>query len=260
MDRPQDARARARMFAELGPEAGIDTTAVLRAMMISLLEGALIYGVFHGDLHGGNLFVMEDGRVALFDYGITGRMEEAHRRAFLRMMMAGAVNDLRGQLAALRDLGALAPDADLEELAQALHLDQPVKDLTKVSGEELIAETQVIIKSLLRHGAKLPKHLMLYVKGMLFFDGAVAQLAPDLNMFSEVLRIYGHFASRHGATIQEQIGFDPSKNPFDLSGVRQSLGLEEDVDSITHRDLQKRREIVRTRLEETGFDPTKLGR
>ena len=32
-------------------------------MMISFLEGAMIYGVFHGDLHGGNLFVMRDGRV-----------------------------------------------------------------------------------------------------------------------------------------------------------------------------------------------------
>ncbi|MFM7734467.1 MAG: ABC1 kinase family protein, partial [Alphaproteobacteria bacterium] len=30
--------------------AGIDTTAVLRSMLISFLEGAMIYGVFHGDL------------------------------------------------------------------------------------------------------------------------------------------------------------------------------------------------------------------
>ena len=61
---------------------------------------------------------MPDGRVALFDYGITGRMTEQQRFAFLRMMMTGAVNDVHGQLEAFRDLGALPPDADLDELMQ----------------------------------------------------------------------------------------------------------------------------------------------
>ena len=39
---------------------GIDTAAVLRALLISFLEGAMIHGVFHGDLHG-NLFALRDG-------------------------------------------------------------------------------------------------------------------------------------------------------------------------------------------------------
>ena len=52
--------------------AGIDTSAVVRALLIVFLEGATLFGVFHGDLHGGNLFVQADGRVALLDYGITG--------------------------------------------------------------------------------------------------------------------------------------------------------------------------------------------
>jgi ubiquinone biosynthesis protein len=38
-------------------DAGIDPTAVLRAGLIACLEGAMIHGVFHGDLHGGNLLV-----------------------------------------------------------------------------------------------------------------------------------------------------------------------------------------------------------
>ena len=32
-------------------------TAVVRTGMIAFMEGAMIHGVFHGDLHGGNLFV-----------------------------------------------------------------------------------------------------------------------------------------------------------------------------------------------------------
>ena len=52
------------------------------AALISFLEGALVYGVFHGDLHGGNAFVLPDGRTALLDFGITGRLDERKRLAF----------------------------------------------------------------------------------------------------------------------------------------------------------------------------------
>jgi ubiquinone biosynthesis protein len=170
--------------------------------------------------------------------------------AFLRMMMTGAVNDIRGQLAAFRDLGALGDDVDLDELMKLLKVDQPVRDPTKMSPDELISEIQEVLKGLLKNGARLPKHLMLYVKGMLFFDGAVAELAPDLNMFAEVARIYGYFAQRHGATIAAQIGFDPAKNAVDLTGVKASMGLEDDVDSLTHRELQERRQEIQKKLED----------
>jgi len=235
--------------------AGIDTEALLRSMLIAFLEGAMIYGVFHGDLHGGNLFVQPDGRIALFDYGITGRMGEKQRLAFLRMMMSGAVNDVRGQLAAFRDLGALDEDADLDALIRVLKLDRPPMDPTKMSAEALVSEIQEVLKGLLAHGARLPKHLMLYVKDMLFFDGAIAELAPDVDMFQEVVRIYTWFAQRHGALIASQIGFDPGDNPVDLTGVKASLGLDSDTESMTHRELQERRKIVQKKLEDEGGMP-----
>ena len=80
--------------------AGIDTERVVTAGMVAFLEGAMLFGIFHGDLHGGNLFVMEDGRVALLDHGITGRLDEPRRLAFLRLLMGGTINDLRVQLGA----------------------------------------------------------------------------------------------------------------------------------------------------------------
>src|SRR5262245_9427920 len=46
-------------------DAGVDTAAVVRTGMIGFIEGAIIHGIFHGDLHGGNLFVLPDGRTAL---------------------------------------------------------------------------------------------------------------------------------------------------------------------------------------------------
>ncbi len=56
--------------------AGVDTVGVVRTGMIGFMEGAMIHGIFHGDLHGGNLFVLPDGRTALLDFGITGRLSE----------------------------------------------------------------------------------------------------------------------------------------------------------------------------------------
>ena len=230
--------------------AGIDTAQMIHSLMISFLEGAMIYGVFHGDLHGGNLAVMPDGRVALYDYGMTGRMEEPQRLAFLRMMMTGAVNDVRGQLAAFRDLGALPPDVDLDALIRVLKIDQPVRDPTKMSTDELVHEIQDVLKGLLRQGARLPKHLMLYVKDMLFFDGSIARFAPDVNLFAEIAKIYAYFAQKHGARIARDIGFDPGRAQIDLEGMKKSMGLENDVEALTHRELQERRQAIRERLEE----------
>ena len=94
--------------------AGVDTEEVVRTGMIGFMEGAMIHGIFHGDLHGGNLFVLPDGRTALLDFGIVGRLSEPRRLAFLRLLMTATSNDVMGQLAALRDLGALPPDTDLD--------------------------------------------------------------------------------------------------------------------------------------------------
>src|SRR5262245_16708269 len=235
--------------------AGVDTAELVRALMIAFLEGAMIYGVFHGDFHGGNLLVMPDGRVALFDYGITGRMAEPQRLAFLRMMLTGAVNDIRGQLLAFRDLGALPPDADLDALEKLLKLDQPVKDPTTMSGEELVHEIQDLLKGLLKQGARLPKNLMLYVKDMIFFDGATTRLAPDVNLFDQVTRIFGYFAAHHSERIMRDVGLDPRLLTLDLGGFKRSLGLDEETASLTQRELVERRQRVQERLEEVGGLP-----
>ncbi len=206
--------------------AGIDTAAVVRALMICFLEGAVLFGVFHGDLHGGNLFVRPDGTVALLDYGITGRLDEPRRLAFLRMLMGGTINDPKLQLAALRDLGALPADTDLDAVIRDLGIDQPVKDPTTMAPEELLAEIRTIIKHLLAYGARFPKVLMLYVKDLLFLDGALATLAPDVDLFQEVTHIAAYFTARYGERIAAEVGIDPRQHGVDLDGMRAQLGVD----------------------------------
>jgi len=234
-------------------EAGVDTHEVVRTGMIGFMEGALIEGVFHGDLHGGNLFVMPDGKVALLDFGITGRMDEVKRRAFLRLMLGAITNDVRVQLAALRDLGALPMDTDLEAVIVDLGLEGPGIDPTQLTPEEMIHEIQRIVKLLLGYGARMPKELMLYVKNMVFLDGAIARLAPDLDLFAEITNITMYFAQTHGEKLFADVGIDPSTFEIDLEGVKNSIGVDATTERLTYRELQERRELIRSRFEKRGI-------
>ena len=231
-------------------DAGIDTEAVIRTGMIAFMEGAMIHGIFHGDLHGGNLFVLPDGRTALLDFGIVARLSHERRLAFLRLMLSATTNDMTGQMAALRDLGALPPDTDLAAVIRDLRLDQATIDPTTLTGEEMVAEVQRVVKALLGYGARLPKELMLYVKNMVFLDGAIARLAPELDILGEVANISLLFAQRHGERLGRELGVDPNAVEFDMSGVKASLGLEDDVNRITYRELQARRDLIQKRMRE----------
>lgn len=231
-------------------DAGVDTEEVVRTAMVALMEGAMVYGVFHGDLHGGNLFVLPDGRTALLDFGIVGRLSQARRMAFLRLMIGATTNDQIGQMAAMRDLGALPADTDLKAVIKDLRLDQPVVDPTTLTGEELVAEVQRVVKALLGYGARMPKELMLYVKNMVFLDGAMARLAPDLDLLAEIAKISMMFAARHGERLGQELGMDPTTFAVDLDGVKASLGVDVATDQLTYRDLQARRELIQKRMRD----------
>ncbi len=231
-------------------EAGIDTETVLRAGLIAFLEGAMLYGVFHGDLHGGNLFVQRDGRTALLDFGITGRLDEPKRLSFLRLLVTGTGGDMRGQLTALRDLGAFPRDTELVAVMRDLRLDQPIKDPTTMSAEELIGELSEMTKKLLGYGARIPKELMLFVKNLLFLNSATATLAPDIDILAEITQVYLYFAQRYGERIVREIGIDPTEVGVDMDAVKAGLGLPAEVEHLTFRDLQERRQTILRRMQE----------
>ena len=230
-------------------QAGVDTEAVLKTGMIGFLEGVFLHGVFHGDLHGGNLFIMADGRTALMDFGITGRLTEHERLAFLRMMMSATTNNVSGQIQALRDLGALPPDTDINAVIADLGLDGPPLDPTTLAPDQLVKELQRVVKALLAYGARMPKPLMLYVKNLIFIDGATATLAPELDLFAAITEVATHFATTHGSTIANQLGLEQQGWDLDLDGMKAGFGVDpSQTTSLTYADLQARRKLIRQRL------------
>ena len=233
--------------------AGINTEAVVRAGMVGFLEGALFYGIFHGDLHGGNLFVLPSGKTALLDFGITGRLTEAKRLALLALVVGASNADIPAQVAALRDLGAFPGELDVQHLIDVLGLDRPPVDPTALTADELVAEMQHSIKSLLGVGARLPKELMLFVKNMMFLDGAIATLAPDLDLFAEIEGIALLFAAKHGERIMAQLGLEQAENwAPDITGIKAGFGVDAETEGLTYREIQARRAQVRDKFEGRG--------
>lgn len=231
--------------------AGIDTAAVLHSGLIAFLEGVMLYGVFHGDLHGGNLFVRDDGRVALLDFGITGRLDETQRIAFLRLVVAASGNDVFGQLEALRDLGAFPYGVEIRSLIADLGLDRPPIDPMKMSVEQLTGEMRELTKRLLGYGARMPKELMLFVKDLLFLDGSMAIMAPDVDLLAEIMRVAFYFHEHHGEQIAREVGIPFEPEPVvDVDALRASFGFVDTDEPVTHRELTKRREVIRERFEQ----------
>jgi ubiquinone biosynthesis protein len=230
-------------------EAGVDTEAVLHAGLVAFMEGAMLFGVFHGDLHGGNLFVRPDGRTVLLDFGITGRLDQHKRLAFLMLLVGATSGDVMGQLRALVGLGAFPPDTDLEAVFTDLGLDRTI-DPTQLSADELVHELQELTKKLLEYGARAPKELMLFVKNMMFLDGAIATLAPELDIIGEIEKVHTEISLRHGARLAADLGIDMTDATFDAAAVKAAMGISPEVERLTYKDVQDRREIIRSRLEE----------
>ena len=71
---------------------GVDPRPIMEDMVRGWFAVALRDGVFHGDVHAGNLLLLRDGRIGVLDWGIVGRLDpRAHR--FLRQTIAAALGD-----------------------------------------------------------------------------------------------------------------------------------------------------------------------
>jgi ubiquinone biosynthesis protein len=143
---------------------------------------------------------------------------------------------------------------DLQAVIRDLGFDQVPVDPTSLSGDQLVKEVQRVVKGLLGYGARMPKELMLYVKNLVFLDGAIARLAPDLDILAEVANISVMFAQRHGEQLGRDLGIGVDAVNVDLDGFKAGFGLDPSVERLTHRELQARRALIQQRMRERS-DP-----
>jgi ubiquinone biosynthesis protein len=109
---------------------------------------------------------------------------------------------------------------------------------------------QRVVKALLGYGAKMPKELMLYVKNMVFLDGAMARLAPDLDLLAEIANISMMFAERHGEQLGRELGIDQTTLELNMDGVKAGFGVDPSTEQLTYRELQSRRALIQKRMRD----------
>lgn len=179
----------------------VDGAKLLRLAIQGVLEQTLIYGMFHGDLHAGNVLIASDGGFSLVDFGIVGRLDAEQRASLVRFMLGFGQGDIRAQLDAMREFGAIPDGADFDALAAELELyaEEAMQLQFRAGGLDAVADALGrIIRVLARAGFIAPKELVLFFKNLLYLNGFAAAVAPDVNLIEEIEPVFRFFTSKYG--------------------------------------------------------------
>jgi ubiquinone biosynthesis protein len=148
------------------------------------LAQALDHGVFHADLHEGNLFVDSGGRLIAVDYGIIGRLGPLERR-YLAEILWGFLNRDYARVAQVHfDAGYVAAHHDKAAFAQALRaVGEPIfgRVAADVSMGRLLAQL-FDITSLFE--MRLRPELVLLQKTMVTVEGVGRRIDPSLDIWA----------------------------------------------------------------------------
>jgi len=181
----------------------LDGRRIVRLAVQGVLEHALLYGVFHGDLHAGNVLIDETGNFSLVDFGIAGRVDAGRRAALARLVIGFARNDFAAQVAAVADFGALPPGIDLEPLVRQFAEESTTllaavdRPLNQVDFGLLTAQVARGVRLLAEHRFRQPKELVLFSKNLLYLNGLCNAFAPDLNLLAEISPIFLYFQAKY---------------------------------------------------------------
>ncbi len=187
---------------------GFDGTELVKALLFSTFEGGLRHGLFHGDLHAGNLLVDEQGRIVFLDFGIMGRIDPRTRwllRELIYALLVKKDHAAAGKIVVL--LGAVGntkPEAqaakDLEAFAQPLTM----KTLGDMSYADIGKQLSTLADA---YDVKLPRELVLIGKQFLYVERYMKLLAPRWQMMSDP-QFSGYFANFMVEVSREHQGTD----------------------------------------------------
>ena len=184
-------------------DAGIDTRRLLRMGVQSVVEGVLVHGFFHGDLHAGNMAVLPDGRFVLYDFGIVGRIPEAVRSRLASYLIASMTLNHEAMVRALQSFGTVPKDVDIPKLAK--ELDALYKPYLEggINTANLGDLMDTMIRTMVKYRIRIPRELVLLSKQLLYLEGAAHDLAPDANLLEEQQLIYGSLMSKYPELAQD---------------------------------------------------------
>jgi predicted unusual protein kinase regulating ubiquinone biosynthesis (AarF/ABC1/UbiB family) len=164
---------------------GVDAEAKLVDGMLAWFRCVLFHGFFHGDVHAGNLMILDTQEMGFLDFGIVGRFDDNQRQNVTEYMAAFASADYKRLALIISKMGALSPESDLDAFAIALEqIYKPLLtiDFADVNYSEFLPEINRVARE---HKMSMPNELILMTKQMLYFDRYAKLLAPQLSVFSD---------------------------------------------------------------------------
>jgi ubiquinone biosynthesis protein len=176
----------AEVARDPSPAAEVTRGAVTTLLFRIFFKQYFVDGLFHADPHPGNLFYLSDGRIALLDCGMMGRMDPRTRASLTEMVLAIVNCDAQRCTQLTLDLTEPMQPVNLAKLESdysqllgryyGLSLEQI--NTAKVFGEVIDAGT--------RNHLRWPANVGLFAKSLANLEGAARQFNPKVNLLDEI--------------------------------------------------------------------------
>ncbi len=169
---------------------GADPVRLAKIGFRTLLQMVFADGFVHADLHPGNIFVTETGKVTILDLGLTAELDESHRLAFARFFAAWAGRD---GVAMAKILFEFSPSPVIERYPEFEA--EVVAFVERYYGKEL-SEVQIstvafdMFNILRRHRVRVNPTFTMCNIAIAVTEGIGKQLAPQLDLVKETLPFF----------------------------------------------------------------------
>ena len=163
---------------------GFDLKDLARIVIQSFLRHALRDGFFHADMHPGNLFIDNEGRLVAVDFGIMGRLGPKERR-FLAEILYGFITRNYHRVAEVHfEAGYVPSYHSVEDFAQAIRaIGEPIHN--RAADEISMAKLLTLLFEVTSlFDMRTRPELLLLQKTMVVVEGVARSLDPKLDMWS----------------------------------------------------------------------------
>lgn len=153
---------------------------VLKIILKTLLQD----GFFHADLHAGNFILKSDGKIALIDFGLMGRLGVKERINFISIVHAILSYNFESIVYEFLDVADydIIPDVDklIGDVKESL---TPFIGLT-VRETDIPSVLKTIIKTLKTHKLYLPRDWYIVFRSFITLDGSGKSLGLDFDLYN----------------------------------------------------------------------------
>ncbi|HEX5775783.1 MAG TPA: 2-polyprenylphenol 6-hydroxylase [Caulobacteraceae bacterium] len=165
-------------------QPGIDRPTVAVNLIRAFLAQALDHGVFHADLHEGNLFLSPPATLTAVDFGIVGRLGVPERRYMAQILYGLLTRDYRRVAEIHFEAGYVPAGQDRDAFAQALRaVGEPIfgRTVREVSMGRVLAQLFEITGLF---DMSLRPELVLLQKTMATVEGVARRVDPDCDIWA----------------------------------------------------------------------------